>query len=333
MTPFVRPLAATAMVLALCGSASAQQPRRRPSEPPPAPAPAPPPDIRVRAELTQTAAWVGDPVDFVVEIDMAPGVEVVSDDLKPEKLTLEGLELGEATSSIETKADGWRTLQHRYRVTAWDTTPPKRIGSLVVRYRRPVTTASADGSAPAAELKVTGASLSIRSTLPDDGSANGARDRQAAPAGPAWVGWLRPLGLGFIALGAAPVLLWLAGRARRPRVVKPRSSSRSLHAQAKSLLDELQIIDTSSADGRRRAYDRIDQDVRAYLAQAEGVPAQALSAEELRPKLAAAKRVRGEALCDVLAACEHARYSPDDRLPDAGAIGDTIAQLRGALGR
>ena len=78
MTPFVRPLAATAMVLALCGAASAQQPRRRPSEPPPAPAPAPPPDIRVRAELTQTAAWVGDPVEFVVEIDMAPGVEVVT---------------------------------------------------------------------------------------------------------------------------------------------------------------------------------------------------------------------------------------------------------------
>jgi hypothetical protein len=57
-----------------------------------------------------------------------------------------------------------------------------------------------------------------------------------------------------------------------------------------------------------------------------------MTAEELR-SWRRQRRVRGEALCDVLAACEHARYSPDDRLPDAGAIGATIAQLRGALGR
>jgi hypothetical protein len=333
MTRVVRLLAVAGLLVASFGSASAQPRRRRPPEPPPAPAPVPLPDIRVRSELTQTAAWVGDPVDFVVEIDMAPGVEVVADDLKPEKLTVEGLELGGTTSSIEARADGWRTLRHRYRVTPWDTTPPKRVGNFVVRFRRPVTTATADGTAPAAELKVTGATLSMRSTLPDDGSANGARDRQSALTGPVWVQWLRPIGLGFIALGAAPVVLWFAARARRPRVTRPRPSSRSLQAQAKGLFDELQIIDTSSVDGRRRAYDRIDHTVRAYLAQAEGVPAQALTAEELRGKLASARRVRGDAVCDVLAACEHARYSPDDRLPDAGELGETIAHLRGALER
>jgi hypothetical protein len=58
-----------------------------------------------------------------------------------------------------------------------------------------------------------------------------------------------------------------------------------------------------------------------------------LTADELRPMLAPSKRVRGEALCDVLAACERARYGPDDRLPDASAIGGTIAQVREALGR
>ena len=285
----------------------------------------------MRSQLSQTAAWVGDPIDFIVEIDMAPGVEVVTDDLKPEKLTVEGLELGDSSASIETRADGWRTLQQRYRVTPWDTTPPKRVGNFIVRFRRPVTTATADGSAPAAELKVSGATLSMRSTLPDDGSAGGARDRQSPLSGPGWVAWLRPAGLGFMILGAAPVILWIIGRARRPRVTRPRPSSRSLNALAKGLFDELQIIDTSTPDGRRRAYDRIDHDLRAYVAQAEGVAARALTAEELRPRLASSRRVRGEAVCDVLAACEHARYSPDDRLPDAAALGDTIAQLRGTL--
>jgi hypothetical protein len=330
MIRLVRPLAVVGALLVLTLPAAAQ-PRRRSPEPPPAPAPPLPPDIRVRSQLSQTAAWVGDPVDFIVEIDMAPGVELVGDDLKPEKLTVEGLELGDSSSAIETRADGWRTLQQRYRVTPWDTTPPKRVGNFIVRFRRPVTTATADGSAPAAELKVTGATLSMRSTLPDDGSANGARDRQSPLNGPGWVAWLRPVGVGFMLLGAAPVILWLVSRARRPRVSKPRPSSRSLHALAKGLLDELQIIDTSTADGRRRAYDRIDHELRAYVAQAEGVAAPALTAEELRPRLAGARRVRGEAVCDVLTVCEHARYSPDDRLPDAGALGETIAQLRGAL--
>jgi hypothetical protein len=332
----LRSLFYAAFLVALCGGpvALAQaQPRKRPTEPPPAPPPALAPDIRVRSALTQTAAWVGDPIAFIVEIEMAPGVEVVADDLAPEKLTIEGLELGAHTSTVETKADGWRTIRHIYAVTPWDTQPPKRIGDMVVRFRRPVTAATADGSAPAVELKVQGAALSMRSTLPDDGSANGARDRQAALPAPGWTAWLRPLGLGFIALGAAPVLLWILGRARRPRVAAPRLSSRSLHAQAKAIFDELQIIDTSTADGRRRAYDRIDHDVRAYIVQAENVPAPALTAEELRPKLSAATRLRGDVVCDVLSACEHARYGPAERLPDANALGEVISQLRGALGR
>ena len=80
----------------------------------------------MRSELSQTAAWVGDPLDFIVEIDTAPGVEVVAEDLMPEKLVVEGLELGASTSTtVEPRADGWRTLRHTYRVAPWDTTPPE----------------------------------------------------------------------------------------------------------------------------------------------------------------------------------------------------------------
>ena len=330
MTRLLRPLMLVAALAAVAVPISAQ--RRRP-EPAPAPAPPPlPPDIRVRSELSQSAAWIGDPLDFVVEIDTAPGVEIVAEDLMPEKLVVEGLELGAATSSTTPRADGWRTVRHTYRVVAWDTTPPKRIGDLTVRFRRPVTAATADGTAPAADVKVAGATLSMRSTLPDDGSANGTRDRRAALPLPAWLGWVRPMGLGFIALGIAPVLLWVGTRIRRPRVSKPRPSSRSLHALLKSLFDELQIIDTSSADGRRRAYDRIDADVRAYVTQAEALPATALTPDELRSRLSTSKRLDAPAVCDVLAECELARYAPADRLPDASALGRTLERLRAALG-
>lgn len=332
MTRVVRLVLTMALMLAAAVPAGAQAPaRKRAPEPPPAPAP--PPDIRVHSRLSQTAAWVGDPVDFIVQIDIAPGVELVADDLKPEKVAVEGLELGASTSSVETRADGWRTLRHQYRVTPWDITPPKRIGAMTVRFRRPVTTATADGSAPAVEVQVPGATLSMRSTLSDDAGASGARDKQAALDTPPWTSWLRPIGLGLLALGAAPVILWVAAFARRPRTARVRPSNRSLHALAKGLLDELAIIDTSTPEGRRRAYDRIDQDLRAYVAQAAGVPAPALTADELRKALAGTPRLKGDALCDVLAACEHARYAPTDRVPSADALGDTIGQLRLALGR
>ncbi|MCC7178858.1 MAG: hypothetical protein IT177_10740 [Acidobacteria bacterium] len=325
-------LACLAVLLLVASPAAAQ--RKRAPTPPPAPAPVlPPPDIRVRSELSQTAAWVGDPLQFIVEIDTAPGVEVVTEDLAPERLVVEGLELGGATSTMEPRADGWRTVRHAYTVTPWDTTPPKRIGDLTVRFRRPVTAATASGAAEASDIKVAGATLAVRSTLPDDGSADGARDRLAALPSPAWLGWLRPAGLGFIALGIAPVVLWVATRVRRPRVTTPRASSRSLHAQIKSMFDELRIIDTSTTEGRRRAYDRIDADVRAYLAQAEALPALALTADELRPRLAESKRVRAGEVCDILAECEHARYGPDDRLPAAEAVRSTIERLQSALGR
>jgi hypothetical protein len=173
----------------------------------------------------------------------------------------------------------------------------------------------------------------VRSTLPDDGSADGTRDRRASLPGPAWLGWIRPIGLGFIALGLAPVILWVGTRIRRPRVSTPRPSTRSLHALSKSLFDELQITDTSTADGRRRAYDRINTDVRAYVTQAEALPATALTPDELRTRLASSKRVDIPTVCDILAECDLARYAAADRLPDVSTLTATIERLRLALGR
>jgi hypothetical protein len=73
--------------------------------------------------------------------------------------------------------------------------------------------------------------------------------------------------------------------------------------------------------------------VRAYLAESEAVPAAALTADELRPRLAESTRVRADEVCDILAECEHARYAPAAGLPSADALGGTIARLRTALGR
>jgi hypothetical protein len=172
----------------------------------------------------------------------------------------------------------------------------------------------------------------LRSTLPDDGSATGARDRAAPAPAPGWLAWLRAAGLGLIALGVAPVVLWLAARARRPRVARPRVSSRALDVQLGALFRELAIVDTSTADGRRRAYDRLDAELRAWITKAASVPATALTSSELRARLADTRRVPAAALCDTLAECEHARYGPAGRLPGVEALGATIDRIQTALG-
>ena len=77
---------------------------------------------------------------------MAPGVEVVADDLKPEKLTLEGLELGEATSSIVDQGRRLANAPHRYRVTAVG----HHAAEADRQPRRPVPAARDDGDAPTA---------------------------------------------------------------------------------------------------------------------------------------------------------------------------------------
>lgn len=326
---------ALSIAIAMAASASAQSAQRAPRKvAPPPPAPEVPSDLHVRSYLSQSAAWVGDPIDFVVEIDLAPGVEIVAADLAPEALVIEGLELGASHVGTAARSDGWQRVTRTYRLTAWDVTPPKRVAPITVRFRRPVTTggATADGATAANEVIVPGAALTMRSTLPDDGSADGVRTSARATPMPAWLGWLRPAGVGLIALGIAPVVLWLAMRASRPRASRPRPSSRSLKARLASMFQELQIIDTSTAEGRRRAYDRLDADLRAYVAESEQVPAQSLTANELRARLSGTTRVPADTVCDALAECEAARYGADGRLPAAEALETILDRLRADMG-
>ena len=326
-------LLALAVALAIPSGIAAQRPARK-AAPPPPPAADAPPDVRVRSYLSQSAAWVGDPIEFVVVIDLAPGVEIVSADLAPDALVVEGLELGSTQVGTEQRSDGWQTITRTYRLTPWDVMPPKRVSPSTVRFRRPVTTgsAAADGATAANEVVVPGAALTMRSTLPDDGGTDGIRTSARATPAPGWLAWLRPAGLGLIALGIAPVVLWLALRVRQLPVSRPRASSRAIKARLSSMFQELQIIDTSTPEGRRRAYDRLDADLRAYVAESEQVPALSLTSSELRARLSTNTRVPAEAVCDALAECEVARYGPDARLPAAEVLKATLERLASDTG-
>jgi hypothetical protein len=276
--------------------------------------------------LNPSAAWVGEPVDFVVEIDTAPGVDVNPDDLAQDKLTLQGLEAESSDHRAETHADGRTVQRWTYRLVAWEIgKDAKTIGEIAVRYR------SAGASL---ETTVPGRTLAVRSALPDDGSADGTLAAATATPPPAWLDWLRPAGLALIAMSLAPLALGLAALIRRPRVKKVRVSSRTLQARNRAMFDDVAALDLSTPAGRRRAYDRIDAGIREHLEAAASVPARALTSAELRTRLAAATPpVAGaDGLFTVLAECEVARHAPEPRVPDADTVRASVASLQAVLG-
>ena len=215
----------------------------------------------------------------------------------------------------------------RYRVVAWDTTPPKKIGGLTIRFRRPVTTATADGTAPAADVKV---------IWRDPRDAQHAsrrwqrRRRPRSPAAlpaPAWLG-LDPPDRPRVhrardragdAVGGQPHPPPPGGRSRGPRPARCTRCRSRCSTSCRSPTP-------ASADGRRRAYDRIDTDVRAYVTQAEALPGARRSRRtNCGPdSWRTSRRVRRPTACAATCwrTCEHARYGPGDRLPDASPIGD-----------
>ena len=91
-----------------------------------APAPRPAgPAVRVSTHVDRTAVWVGDIVNYVVEFRAAPNVEILTDDLNADRLTIEGLEvLDVSTERDESIAD---TVIHRvrYRLVTYQVGEPR----------------------------------------------------------------------------------------------------------------------------------------------------------------------------------------------------------------
>jgi hypothetical protein len=171
-------------------------------------------------------------------------VDVLQDDLLPERLTLDGLEV--VSSDRERLADeatGAVVYRVRHHLVTYEI-PPRalRIADQTLRYyvRRPGQ--RLDDTAPAGETQVRGAAIALRSALPDDAKAVALRDEAAAATLPRALLLLRPLGLGLLLLAAAPAAFWgvaLAQRmaARKSRSLAPRA--RAGAALARSALDEL----------------------------------------------------------------------------------------------
>ncbi len=128
--------------------------------------------------------------------------------------------------------------------------------------------------------------------------------------------WLALLALCVVVVYYVSVLWWTRPRRARP----PRRSPRRAH------LTRLDDIEAALADGRisaREAHQRISATVRSFVAEAAGVPAQAMTLADL-------ERDGPEPLADVIALVYPPEFGADESLAQQ-AFGDAVDRARGMV--
>ena len=137
----------------------------------------------VSSSVDRTAIWIADRVTYAVDLVCAPGVDVLLDDVSKEKLRLTGLEIVSTDATAATDADGRTTHHLRYVLTTYKVdVPTLAIEPLTVRYYAARPGQRMQESAPAGEVRIPGATIAFRSTLPDNPSTSVLRDgREPAP--------------------------------------------------------------------------------------------------------------------------------------------------------
>ena len=285
--------------------------------------------VQVRSSVDRTAVWVADRVTFTVDVICDRGVDILLDDLAKEKLRVNGMEVISSDSTATTDANERTTHQFRYVMTTYRVdTPSLSIEPISVRYyaRRPGQ--RLQDMAPAGEVKVPGAAIAFRSTLPDKQPIYGLRDlRPTAERHPFFVR-AQSIGLALVVVSIAPALFVLAAAVRRRTLARApgRRSARQLKKARRDTLERLRALDVSTAEDRRLAYDEISAALREHVAAAAGVPATSLTASELDAALVGARgRVSRESVVPLLAGSDVARYGPPSAIPSADQCREALA--------
>jgi hypothetical protein len=289
--------------------------------------------VQVEAHLNRTASWVADPIEWTVDLICPPTYDVIADDMAPEKLQLDGLELVGAFTERLTGEDG--SLVHRvhYQLRTYEIgLPALKIAPMTVRYfiRRPGQ--RPEDLAPAGQVDVPGAQLAWRSTMPAGLKTLELRDARSFEPVPALLRVAQRIGWVLIGFSIAPVALWAIGRLRqvqRPRERKP--SRRRSRRDTRQALEALLSLDVSTSDARRDAYAQLGGVLRRFLATISGAPAAALTFDEVTTRVGPDAVPGGSAILDALEACDRACYGPTGNVPSADQFRASVNVLTRVL--
>jgi len=285
-------------------------------------------DIDVRAALDRTAVWVGDRIAYTVTLACRKGVDILADDLAPDKLHTEGLDIVGSDSERTTDADDRTTYTFRYVLTTYRVdVSPLTIAPLTVRYyvRRPGQ--RLEDSAPAGEIVLPSSVIALRSALPDGQQNYEIRaDRPPRPR-PFGYALLRATGVALVVMSIVPAGFAAVIAARRLRPRERRRSTREVRSDERTALQTIRALDLSKPGERRDAYSRLNALVREHLEQIAGIEAAGLTPAEIEALLSTREtRVPSTLVSNVLSGCDRARYAPADALPSSDECRQAIEQ-------
>lgn len=290
--------------------------------------------VLVRSSVDRSAIWIGDRFSFIVTVECSHGTDILADDLSRDRLQIQELDILGVEETREDLGNGLIIYRFVYHLTTYSFYPAtKQIGEMNLRYfvRRPGQ--RPEDIVPAGDVIVPGATVVVRSLLPDDlDTAQYRYERKPAPRGAAFT-LMQPVGIGLVIVSFVPAVLWALAIQREWRHRRRRLSAKRLRLHERAALDELRALDVDAEAGRRTAYDRLSALVRGHVTNAWGVSADGLTPHEIAAALAAQGRsdVSAEAV-QFLDTCDKARYGRPETLPSRGDCQAAIDQAEQLIG-
>src|SRR5262245_7076569 len=197
-----------------------------------------PPDVQVRSSVDRTALWVGDRVTYTIELTCRRGVDLLADDASRDKLQLDGLEVVDATTERRSDRDGATAFHFRYILTTYRTdTPVLKIAPLTIRYAVRRAGQRMEDAAPAGHVQAPGATMALRSVVPEDVDPSGIRADPPPHTRPAQFRALQAIGIGLVVVSIVPALAAVASLARRTRLPRIRRSVRAVRQEERASLE------------------------------------------------------------------------------------------------
>lgn len=289
--------------------------------------------VSVRSSLDRTAAWVGDPVTYTVEIVCSPGYDIIEDDLARDRLPLEGLEVRAANTTREARDDG--AVLHRARFELASYTPEReslRIGPMSIRYYRREADGRIANQLPIGSVEVPAEDIALRSTLPESA---GAVIRAVKP--PVLLPWFihlpYPLGLLLVALPLVAMVLGLtAAIARRRPSAQAQGPTAHRPTEYRMALDEIrQLDDAADPEAVRQAFGRLDHLLREFLAEVS-IHVKSLTPDEIDSRAGTAGDMTTQrAVAGVLRECERARYAGPRQPPSRDRLAHALNQAEAVV--
>jgi hypothetical protein len=289
--------------------------------------------VAVRSSLDRTAAWVGDPVTYTVEIVCAPGYDIVEDDLSRDRLPLEGLELRASNTAREARRDGAAVYRARFVLASYE--PERehlRIGPMSIRYYRTDAQGHAAAQTPAGTVAVPEHAIVLRSTLPESTDLV-LRVTKTPILLPSFTRAIYPLGMALMSLSIVTVLLGVMRTMARRRTSTPAESpSSGASTRYDTVLDEIRRLEaTDDPETMCHAFLRLDRMLRDFLVERD-IPAKALTPDEIDSRAETAGAPASvRAVATVLRDCERVRYGGPSQPPARDMLVRAVERAAAAL--